>query len=406
MDVSGDLTRENIMKKVVILGGGFAGLEAAIFLRKKKYTVTLVSDRNFFFIYPTSIWVPTRDIEYKKNSIDLAALQKAHGFELVIDEVACIHARAGRVELQSGHQITEYDYLILAIGMHKLKLPGIENTLSICGSPQSSLLIRDRLDQLVAKGSGKLAFGFAGNPKDKSAMRGGPAFEILFNVHNMLKKKGLRDNFELTFFAPMEKPGARMGEQALGMLDVSFTRLGIHRRFGKKINRFEKEAVIFADDSRLEADFIMFIPGGTGHSAVLASDLPTNEAGFVQINDYCQVIFPDNDGPDNIYAVGDVAALEGPKWRAKQGHLAEVMARNTAFNIIARDKGQKKQKGYQKHINILCVMDSGDGAAFVYRDTQRGVMFPMPYFGHWVKKSWCHYCRLSKLGKIPRIPCM
>jgi len=394
------------MKKVVILGGGFAGLEAAIFLRKKKYSVTVISDRNFFFIYPTSIWVPTRDMEYEENCIDLTALQKAHGFELIVDQVARIQARAGVVELQSGQQITGYDYLILAVGMHKLKLPGIENTLSICGSPQSSLLMRDRLDQLVAKGSGRLAFGFAGNPKDKSAMRGGPAFEILFNVHNMLKKKGLRDHFELTFFAPMAKPGARMGEQALKMLDSSFTRLGIHRRFGTKISRFEDRAVVFTDESRLDADFIMFIPGGSGHEVVLASDLPTNEAGFVTINDYCQVTFPDNDGPDNIYAVGDVAALEGPDWRAKQGHLAEVMARNTALNIVARDKGQKEQKGYQQHLSILCVMDSGDGAAFVYRNAQRGFMFPMPYFGHLLKKSWCHYCRLSKLGKIPRIPCM
>ncbi len=48
--------------------------------------------------------------------------------------------------------------------------------------------------------------GFGGNPKDPSNVRGGPAFEVLFNVHNELKKKGIRDNFELTFFAPMEKP--------------------------------------------------------------------------------------------------------------------------------------------------------------------------------------------------------
>ena len=45
-------------KKVLVLGGGFAGLEAAIFLRKEEYDVTLVSERDYFYIYPTSIWVP------------------------------------------------------------------------------------------------------------------------------------------------------------------------------------------------------------------------------------------------------------------------------------------------------------------------------------------------------------
>ncbi len=54
--------------------------------------------------------------------------------------------------------------------------------------------------KLVDRGFGKIAVGFGGNPKDSSAVRGGPAFEVLFNIHNMLKKRGLRDKFELTFF--------------------------------------------------------------------------------------------------------------------------------------------------------------------------------------------------------------
>jgi len=34
-----------------------------------------------------------------------------------------------------------------------------------------------------------------------------------------LKKRGLRDKFELTFFAPMAKPGQKMGPKALVMMD-------------------------------------------------------------------------------------------------------------------------------------------------------------------------------------------
>lgn len=39
-------------KRVLILGAGFAGLEAAIFLRRKNYHVTLVSERDFFSFHP------------------------------------------------------------------------------------------------------------------------------------------------------------------------------------------------------------------------------------------------------------------------------------------------------------------------------------------------------------------
>ena len=51
-------------------------------------------------------------------------------------------------------------------------------------------------------------------------------------------------------------------------------------------------------------------------------------------------------------------------------------------------------------------MDTGDGAAFVYRSNTSAKMIPMPIIGHWMKKGWGWYCKASKLGQIPRIPGM
>ncbi len=393
------------MKKVLVLGGGFAGVDAAAHLRKMNYDVTLVSDRDYFYIYPTSIWVPTRESSFEDVCVDLKELQAAHGFELIVDGVSAISAKENKVTLQSGKILDDYDYLILAMGASKMKPKGVEHTRSICGAPEQSLEIQAQLDALVEKGSGKIAMGFGGNPNDTSAVRGGPGFELLFNVHNMLKKKGIRDNFELTFFAPMAEPGKRMGPQALKMMDMFFSKLNINKHFGKKITAFESDGVVFEDESKLEADMIMFIPAGDGHEVIKNSDLPQNAAGFVKTDDFSCVL--DEDGKmTNIYAIGDVAALEGYDWRAKQGHIAEVQAKNATHNIEQRDNGGSDFHGYNSHLNILCVMDSGDGAAFVYRDEKRGFMFPMPVVGHWLKKGWGLYCRYSKLGKIPRIPGM
>jgi len=403
------------MKKVLILGGGFAGVEAAIYLRKNNYTVTLVTNRDYFYIYPTSIWIPTREKSFEEICVDMNALKEAHGFELILDEVKNISAKNGIVEFASGLRINDYKHLILAMGASKMKHNGIENTLSICGNPEQSLLIRDKIDALIAKGSGKICFGFGGNPKDSSAVRGGPGFELLFNVHNLLKKKGIRDKFELTFFAPMAKPGKRMGPQALKMMDKFFKALDIKQHFGKKIKKFEEESIVFEDGTKLASDFTMFIPAGDGHEVVKTSDLPLNEAGFVKIDDHCNVVFSQTDifcesedvsRPHNIYAIGDIAAIEGYDWRAKQGHIAEVMARNVAHNIKEKDNGGISFKGYHEHLNILCIMDSGNGASFIYRDDKRAFMLPMPIVGHWLKKAWGIYCKNSKLGKIPRIPGM
>ena len=388
------------MAKVLILGGGFAGVEAAIFLRKEQHEVTLISDREYMFIFPTSIWVPVGITSFDDVCIPLDELSKVHGFTWYKDAVKKIDIDAKTV-LCEENSYGDYDYLVIAMGAHKMTQKGIENTLSICGKPEDSIKIKEKLDELVEKRHGKIAMGFGGNPKDSSSVRGGPGFELLFNVHNMLKKKGLRNNFELTFFAPMEKPGAKMGEQALEMMDVFFKRLNIKKQVGKKIKSFEEDGIVFEDDSKIDSDFVMFIPAGKGHEVVVSSGLPVSESGFVKVNDFCQV-----EGHENIFAIGDTAELEGPAWRAKQGHVAEVMARNTATNITKLEKGERDLEGYSAHLNILCVMDTGNGAAFVYRNDKKGYMIPMPFVGHWLKRGWGWYCRASKLNKFPRLPGM
>ena len=386
------------MKKVLILGGGFAGLQTAIALQKKGgFEITLVSDRDYLYLFPISIWIPVHMKEFNDVKVPLAKIQKKYPFKLVLDKVIEIHSAENKVVCEN-HTLT-YDYLVVAFGADKLQQKGIHHTLSICGKPEMAVEIRDKVDALVKKGSGKIAIGFGGNPKDKSAVRGGPAFELMFNIHNYLKSKNLRNKFELTFFAPMDEPGARMGKGALVMMDKMFTQFNIRKRFGKKITEFVSDGVIFEDDSKLDSDFTMFIAAGTGPSALKNSDLPLSDAGFVKIDNTGQV-----QGSRNVFAIGDIAALEGPEWIAKQGHIAELMGRNAAYNILEIEKGSSKRKGYKEHLNILCVMDTGNGAAFVFRNGTKAFMIPMPIVGHWMKKGWGVYSKLSKTGQFPRLP--
>jgi len=385
------------MKKVVIAGGGFAGVEAAIFLKKHGFDVTLVSNRDYLYLYPIAIWIPTGALKAEKAMVSLEELSRIHKFTLIINEVTRIEAKKRTVHLRGAS--VGYDYLVVAIGSHKLKPRGREHFLSICGDPEEALAIKAKIDSLLEKKGGKIAVGFAGNPHDVSAVRGGPAFEVLFNIHHLIKRKGLLKNFEITFFAPMNEPGARMGKKAVKMMDVYLDKLGIKKHYGKKIKEFTADGIVFEDNSKLESDFTMFIPAGDGHAVIKESDLHLNEAGFVRINDYCQA-----EGFPEVFAIGDVAEITGPDWRAKQGHIAELMARTAAFNIAAIERGSVERQGYRGHLNILCVMDSGDGANFVYRDAKREFITPLPIIGHWLKKAWGIYYSLSKREKIFRLP--
>jgi len=385
----------------VVLGGGIGGVEAAIELRKKGFAVELISDRDYLFVYPLAIWIPTREKSLDEVSIPLVDIGRAHGFSVTIDRIDGIDASAKTITLERRGERSDFDYAVIALGAGKMPHKGKEHVLSICGAPEESLKVRDRLDALLTKGSGTIAVGFGGNPKDSSAVRGGPAFEFLLNVHNLLKHRGLRDKFKLIFFAPMPKPGIRMGEKTVGTMDKMFDSLGIEQHVGQKITEFDETSVVFEDGSRVEADLTMFIAAGDGLPLIKASNLPLSEAGFVQINQSCEVV-----GHPWLYAVGDAAALEGPDWKAKQGHVAELMARVAASDMVRKDTGKGKPESYVDHLCILCVMDMGNGAGFVYRNDKRAMFVPLPVVGHWLKKSWGRYFKLTKLKKIPRIPGM
>lgn len=387
------------MKEVLILGGGIAAVEAAIFYKKEGFDVELVSERDYLFIYPISIWIPLGTTQFEYASMPLEKLAHRHGFRFTHDSIVQINSSEKMIVLGNGG-MRKAQHLVIAIGSGKMKHEGLENTLSICAAPEQSLMLKTRIDELIAKGSGKIALGFGGNPKDSSGVRGGPGFELLFNLHNHLVSKGLREKFELTFFAPMAQPGARMGSKALTMMAKMFTANNIATRYGQKITHFTSEGVVFEDESFLEADLTMFIPAGDGHPVIKSSDLPQNDAGFIRIDDYCQI-----EGIEGWYAIGDVAALQGPDWKAKQGHIAEVMARNSAHNsAISLGLKRGELKGYQEHLTILCVMDMGNGAGFVYRNDTKALLIPMPIFGHWMKIAWGWYYKWTKMNFIPRIP--
>ncbi|HKJ43882.1 MAG TPA: FAD-dependent oxidoreductase [Sunxiuqinia sp.] len=382
------------MKHVLILGGGFAGIQTAIQLQKSgQFKVTLVSDRDYLYLYPISIWVPVRAKEFKDVKVPLSKIQKRYPFEVIINSVK--EVRSANHQVICENQTLSYDYLVVAFGADKMKHKGIEHTLSICGKPEVSLDIRDKIDELINEGSGKIAIGFGGNPKDKSAVRGGPAFEMMFNIHNLLKKKGIRKNFELTFFAPMPKPGAKMGENSTAMIGNLFSKYQIGKRFGKKITSFEVDGVNFEDGSKLNSDLTLFIPASSGHHVLQNSDLPLTEAGFIKIDTQSQVY-----GFSDVYAIGDISSMEGPEWIAKQGHMAELMGRNAAHNIIATETKSEDKKHYHESHHILCVMDTGNGAAFVFRNSKKSFIIPLPIIGHWMKRGWGTYSKITKMGIV------
>ncbi len=386
------------MKRILVLGGGMGGVEAAIALTQKlkgDYQIDLISNRDFLYIYPASIWLTVGKRTLEDLSVPLPQLADIHGFNFLQKEVKEVRAKEQLVLTTS--QEHSYDYLIIALGGSKLKPKGVENTLSICGSPSDGMQIQERFLELVERGEGKIACGFSGNPQDATAVRGGPVFEVLFNFDTHLRQEGIRDRFELTFFSPSDTPGKRLGAGGLAQLQQLFQERSITTVTGKKIKEFTSSGVTFEDDTQVITNLTIFTPGMTGTPILKQSDLPLTAAGFVAVSDTAQV-----NGFENCYAIGDSSYFEGPDWRARQGHLAEVMARTAAENIARQERGEPETASFREEINLLCIMDTGKEGVFVYRD-ENHEMAPRGTWARWAKLAWEKYYKLNKLGKVPRL---
>ncbi len=386
------------MKRILVLGGGMGGVEAAISLThqlKGDYQIDLISNRDFLYVYPASIWLTVGKRSLEDLSLPLPQLAEIHGFNFLLETVKGVRAKE-RIVLTSTQEHA-YDYLIIALGGSKLRPKGVEHTLSICGSPMDGVQIQERFLGLVEQGTGKIACGFSGNPQDATAVRGGPVFEVLFNFDTYLREKGLRDRFELTFFSPSDAPGKRLGAGGLAQLQQLFQERSITTITGKKIKEFTACGVVFEDETQVDTDLTVFTPGMTGNPLLQQSDLPLTAAGFVTVDDTAQV-----EGFETCYAIGDSSYFEGPTWRARQGHLAEVMARTAAVNIAQQERGEAATASFREEINLLCIMDTGKEGVFVYRDEQRE-MAPRGAWARWAKLAWEKYYKLNKLGKVPRL---
>ena len=110
------LVHGNSRKRVVIVGGGFAGINAAKGLAKLPVNVTLIDRKNHYTFQPLLYQVALAvlspaDIAQPIRSI----LQKQQNAEVLMDEVIGFALDKRRVCLKSG-PVIEYDYLILATG--------------------------------------------------------------------------------------------------------------------------------------------------------------------------------------------------------------------------------------------------------------------------------------------------
>lgn len=364
------------MKNITIIGAGFAGLTAVKQLRKldKDCKITLISPRAELQYLPSLIWVPSGLRRREDIIIPLHNFFKRMNVDFHQASVTGLREGGRIVETDNGD--VSNDGLIIASGGRFIKkLPGIENAITPCEGIDAAEKIRDRLDSMAG---GTIAFGFAGNPKEPSAMRGGPMFEFLFGTDTLLRKRGTRNNFNLVFFSPAPKPGNRLGPKAVGRLLDEMKKRDIQTHLGHKMKAFENNRVI-TEGGEFDADLIIFMPGMTGNQWFDNSELPRSEGGMVKANQHCKV-----ESMAAVYVAGDSGSFPGPEWMPKQAHMADLQAEAAAKNLLAELDGQTADAVFK--IELICIVDSNDKGMMVSRTESKNFMLPGTVLLHWTKR--------------------
>ncbi len=357
------------MSNVTIIGAGFAGLTAVRQLRRKlpNAKITLIAPKAEFIYYPSLIWIPTGLRQGAQLRIPLDAFFKRKNVHFHAGKVTGLRNNGRTVVTDQGE--VDNDILIIGSGGRGLhKLPGIEHSFAICDGIDTAENIRDRL-ALMKKGC--IALGFAGNPQEPTAVRGGPVFELLFGIDSHLRKIGKREQIDLVFFNPMKEPGNRLGTKAVEGLLAEMERRQIRTQLGHKITGFSADKVM-TEGGDITADLILFMPGMTGPDWAQESGLPLSPGGFIQADEYCQV--PDHPG---VFVAGDAGSYaNSPDWLPKQGHTADLQAEAAVHNAVLHLQSQPADKAFRAE--LVCIVDTMDSGIMVFRNKDHASVLPNP----------------------------
>lgn len=364
------------MKRVTIVGAGFAALTAVQKLRARDRSleITLVAPSPRFSYLPGTIWIPSGLRQPEDLEIDLGNFFQR--MQVNFHQGSASGLEAGGRTLLTDQGRIENDALIICSGGRFIKkLPGIEHAITPCEGIPAAMKIRERLQQLDG---GSIAIGFSGNPKEPSAMRGGPMFEFLFGIDRQLRREGRRERFRLTFFTPAPEPGKRLGPKAVAGLLREMKKRDIKTHLGHKIKQFTDSKVV-TEGGEFDADLILFMPGMTGNQWFDNTDLPRSEGGLLKADAQCRV-----EGMERVYVAGDSGSFPGPDWMPKQAHMADLQAAAAADNLLDELAGKTPQHTFK--VELFCIVDSQTSGSLVARTPRYNLALPQMRAFHWLKR--------------------
>ena len=344
------LTKINIpesdKERVVIVGGGFGGLQLARKLRTGKFQVVLIDKNNYHQFQPLFYQVAMAGLEPSSIVFPFRKLFQGRK-DLYIRMATVLSVDPEKQVIQTDYGHCNYDHLIVATGcdtnfygnedleQHTLPMKSVSEALyirnNILDDYEDALTTpaydpRQELVDIVIVGGGATGVELAGSlaemkthvlPKDF------PELEVADEVDIYLIQSG-----DKLLKGMSEKSSADALKYLLDM--------GVKVLLDSRVTAFDGRKVTLKDGTEIPTQKVIWAAGITGRPLPGLPEEALTYGNRLAVDHFNRVR-----GTDNIYAIGDVAYMETPDW--PQGHpqvaqpaiqMGHHLARNLKDNYL------------------------------------------------------------------------
>ncbi|CCG52752.1 NADH dehydrogenase [Flavobacterium indicum GPTSA100-9 = DSM 17447] len=335
-------------KRIVIIGGGFAGISIAKKLRNKKYQVVLLDKHNYHTFQPLLYQVATGGLEPDSIAYPIRkVIQEYDNFYFRLADVKEIDAKQNLILSDIGD--LHYDYLIIATGTKTNYFGNKEierNSMSMKTIPQSlnlrSYILENFEQALLADDEIERE-----NLMNFVLVGGGPTGVELAGALAEMKKAILPkdypdlniDKMQINLIQSGDRILNTMTEKSSEASEKFLKSLGVSIYKNVRVTGYDGHVVTTNGNLSFNTSTVIWTAGVQGK---LISGL-NKDAIFERIDRIKVDEFNKVKGYENIFAIGDIAIMETEKYPQGHPQMAQVAIQQgvlLAENLIKLRKNE------------------------------------------------------------------
>jgi NADH:ubiquinone reductase (H+-translocating) len=352
--------------RVVILGAGFAGINAAHGLRNTNCKVTVIDRNNFHTFQPLLYQVATAYLGAEEVGAAVRSIfRRQPNVGLRVGEVVGADWDKRVVQMQDGAEVP-FDYLVVAGGskVNYFGIPGLEEHAWPLYTLADAMLLRQellfRLEESVRPSNQE--------HRDSTVVvvGGGPtgvetAGALASMAHDLLGAEAQKLHVVLVEAIPNLLNAFSERSQKVALEDLR--KRGVDIRLNTAVKGADAEGVTLADGERIDTKIVVWAAGVSASGIGAAMGLETGRGGSVIVGPDLQVV-----GKPGVFAAGDIASI-APVPSSGQPPLLAPNAIQAGRHVGAQIRrlidGRSTSAYKYRDKGILAVLGRGDAVAEV-----------------------------------------